>query len=102
MSKFMYRLWLPQVGIHGSAFDKICEKCQDKIEETIADGFVLPTTVSIDTSMGLSIKVGFQFETIDLCDKCAKKFKEWIDAQDFLHFNHEEVALWRNSKPEEA
>jgi len=102
MSKFMYRLWLPQVGIHGSVFDKICEKCQDKIEEIIADGFVLPTTVSIDTSIGLSIRVGFRFGTIDLCDKCAKKFKEWIDSQEYLHFNDEQVALWRNSKPEEA
>lgn len=100
MSKFLYRLWFPQVGIHGTSFNKICDQCQDKIEEAIEDGFVLPTTVSIDTSMGLDIRFGFQFATVDLCKKCAKTFKEWVDSQEYLHFNNKNVELWRNIKEE--
>lgn len=102
MSKFMYRLWIPQAGIHGSDFNKICEKCQDKIEEAIEDGFVLPTTIGIDTSMGLSLKLGFQFGSVDLCKECAKKFKEWLDSQEYFHFTNEQLELWRNTKPKEG
>jgi hypothetical protein len=102
MSKFLYRLWIPQVGIHGSDYNKICEKCQDKIEETIENGFVLPTTVQIDTSMGLSLTFGFHYGSIELCQDCAKNFKTWLDSQEYLHFNNKQIELWRNTKEEEA
>ena len=98
MSKFLYRLWIPQAGIHGEVFDKLCEKCQDKIEKVIEDGFVLPTTVSIDTSIGFSIRFGFSFKTVDLCDECARKFREWLDSQDHFHFNDKSIELWRSKK----
>jgi len=101
MSKFLYRLWIPQVGIHGSDFDKICEKCQNKIEENLEDGFVLPSTVSIDTSIGLSIKFGFSMTTLDLCSNCAKAFKEWIQSQEHFQITNEPVQLWRNKKESE-
>ena len=98
MSKFLYRLWIPQANIHGECFDKICEKCQNKIEEKLEDGFVLPTTVSIDTSIGLSIKFGFSMNTLELCKTCEKEFREWLDCRPYFSFNNEQIQLWKSTK----
>ena len=102
MSKFLYRLWIPQARIHGSDFNKICPKCQDKIEAEIEDGFYLPTTVAIDTSVGFGLKFGFSMHQLELCEDCAKAFKQWLDSQDYFHFNNDPIELWRNKKDEEA
>jgi len=91
-------LWIPQANIHGECFDKICETCQNKIEAKIEDGFYLPTTVGIDTSIGLGLKFGFSMSLLDLCDKCAKTFKEWIDSRPYFSFNNEPIQLWKSIK----
>jgi len=101
MSKYIYRLWFPMVNVHGSDFNKLCEKCQQKIEDKINDGYVLPTTLSIDTSIGMNLTFGFSMGSVELCKKCASNLKEFLDSAEFLSFGkHESIQLWRNLKEE--
>ena len=97
--QYLYRLWFPKVGYHGSSFDKLCGKCQGKIEEELNDGFVLPTTVGIDTSIGISLKFGFKVGTVELCKGCQEKIKEFLASADFVSFgSNKPIELWRNKK----
>ena len=102
MSKFLYRLWFPMVGRHGSDFNKFCEKCQDEIERILEeDGFVVPTTIELDTSIGISIRFGFSFKTFEPCEDCQKELKDFFESADFLKFGTEKnIELWRNRKEE--
>jgi len=89
------------VGYHGSCFDKFCDKCQDAIEEKVNDGFVLPTKISIDTSIGINIKFGFSIKDFEPCEKCQKKIIAFLEKADFLQFGTEQsIRLWRNQKDE--
>ena len=101
MSKFLYRLWFPMVGRHGSDFNKFCEKCQDEIERILEeDGYVIPTKVSLDTSIGVS-RFDFSFKTFDPCEECQRKLKGFLESADFLRFGTEKsIELWRNKKEE--
>lgn len=100
MSKFSYRLWFPQLNLHGDCFDKICEKCLDKIEAKLEDGFCLPTTVTVDTRTGLNLKFDFSMYPVDLCEECVQAFRTWFDSLPYVHFNENSVELWRNTKEE--
>lgn len=101
MNKYIYRLWFPMVDYHGSCFDKFCEECQGQIEEKLKDGFVLPTKVSIDTSIGISIKFGFSMTDFEPCKACQKKLVKFLEDADFMKFGSEKsIQLWRNKKDE--
>lgn len=102
MTEYFYRLWFPMVGIHGSDFNQLCDKCQAKIEEELNDGFVLPTTLSIDTSIGVSLKFGFKvFGTLELCKDCQKAIKEFFASAKYMKWGTKKsIELWRNIKDE--
>ena len=105
MSKFLYRLWLPSANIHGEVFDKICPKCQDKIEEHLNNGFLIPTKVSVDTSMveteGILLNIGSSLHSIAFCPDCTKAFVEWLSKQNHLTFGKGEPELWRSTRDED-
>jgi len=99
MSKFLYRLWFPMVSYHGSDFNKFCEKCQDRIEAILEDGFVIPTSISLDTSIAISIKFGFSFKTFEPCENCQKELENFLESANFLRFGTKEsIQLWRDKK----
>ena len=95
----LYRLWLPQVGTHGSCFDKLCEKCQAKIGEAIERKLVLPTNPVIVVDDEVTILLGYSQlnflagTQVILCVDCAKVFKEWLDEND-LHISNSPIELW--------
>jgi hypothetical protein len=96
----LYRLWLPQVGIRGSCFDKLCEKCQAKIGEAIRQKLVLPTNPCIVIDDEVTIVLGYsQLRSIagtevTFCVDCTKVFKEWLDESDYLHISSTPIELW--------
>lgn len=100
MTKYLYRLWFSMVGTHGSDFNKFCEKCQDKIEEELEDGFVLPTKVGIDTSIGIQIKFGWKWRNFEPCKECQDKLRKFLESTDFLKLGNpnDHIELWRNKK----
>ena len=95
----LYRLWIPQVGIHGSCFDRICDKCQKKIAKEVQNKLVLPTRPSIVVTDEVTILFGYSaFGSIsgvevELCKTCNATFKKWLDANS-LNISNEPIELW--------
>jgi len=101
MSKFLYRLWFPMVSYHGSNFNNFCEKCQDKIEAILKEGYVIPTKISLDTSIGISINFGFRIKHFDPCKECQQELKDFLETADFLRFGTKKsIQLWRDKREE--
>jgi len=97
--KKLYRIWLPQVSIHGDCFDKICEKCQRKIGRTIGDKLVLPTNPALIIHDEVTITFGYtdygslSGKEVTFCPNCTNTFKEWLDKNE-LHISNESIELW--------
>lgn len=101
--KKLYRLWLPQVNIHGDCFDQLCEKCQEKIEKAINAKLVIPTEPHMHiTPDDVTLLLGYSQSSsmggveIEFCKNCEVAFKKWIDAKS-LSISDASIELWVSS-----
>lgn len=102
----LFRLWLPQVNIHGDCFDKLCQKCQAQIDKVINEKLVLPTNpgIVIDDDevillLGYSQPASISGTEVIFCKDCTAAFKRWIDEKN-LHISNAPIELWISNEDE--
>lgn len=102
MRKHNYRLWLPNVDYYGSAFDKISEQDQDKIEEKLEEGMLMPTEISIDTSLpNVFLNIGSSRNSVEFSKETSKAFRDYL-AKHRIHFGIKyQPELWADEIDEE-
>ncbi len=96
-TKYLYRLWFPDLGYHGGCFDKISEATQREIEKAVGSG-VIPVSISVDDSTSKTILNVGSSDSVEFDKESTQAFREWFSNLPFVKFGSTSVEVWRNLK----